>query len=499
MSTSSIAPIPGCISCSSRETPARWRTDSERAASALRASVEAPSILREALQERGGLPVFGANGVAVAQDRLVDAVEAHVVRPEHRSAAVDRESIAVDPDDVDVVGTCGHAFLENLRAFVHHHVIAALEDLLVAHVAALDAAARGVLDDELLDEGIGRGIALLVVAIEAGAGLLAVAAHLADAVEDVAVALTRAQPIELRLAIAPAHVEPREIGHREVPHRKSEVVEHLVDLPGQGAFLEQEERLAHAFREHAVADEAVAHADQHRHLADLLAELLRGREDLGVRFLAAHVLDELHDVRGTEEVHAHHVPGSMRRRSDLVDVEVGRVRGEYRAGLRDRIELAEDLLLDSHLLEHRLDDHVGVREIAKIERGLEESQAPIHFFLLEAAASDAVRVVLAYRREAAIERILRGFHDGDRNARVGEAHGDAAAHGSRADHARRLDLAYRRIGGKAGDLGHLALGEEHVALRARLRRIHEGHEKVALELHALVERLLARRAHRLDR
>ena len=48
-------------------------------------------------------------------------------------------------------------------------------------------------------------------------------------------------------------------------------------------------------------------------------------------------------------------------------------------------------------------------------------------------------------------------------------HGDAAAHGAEADHARAADGPQRLARGEAGHLARLALGEEHVAQRARFR------------------------------
>src|SRR5439155_13863132 len=73
--------------------------------------------------------------------------------------------------------------------------------------------------------------------------------------------------------------------------------------------------------EHAVADEAVADADEHRHLSDAPAHGHR-RRDRGLRRLgAAHDLEEPHDVGGGEEVHADDALGPRGRPGDRVDVE----------------------------------------------------------------------------------------------------------------------------------------------------------------------------------
>src|SRR6185369_554312 len=114
---------------------------------------------------------------------------AHGVRVEHGAAAMDGEAVAVDVDDVDIAGPEREAFLQDLGALVDEGVDAALEDLLVADRAALDAPLLGGLRDERFDLGIRhRRAAALLVAIPAGARLLAEAAHLADAVGDGGVA-----------------------------------------------------------------------------------------------------------------------------------------------------------------------------------------------------------------------------------------------------------------------------------------------------------------------
>ena len=52
--------------------------------------------------------------------------------------------------------------------------------------------------------------------------------------------------------------------------------------------------------------------------------------------------------------------GRVRDGGDLVDVERRRVGREDRAGLHHRVELAEDVLLDGHVLERGFDDDVAV-------------------------------------------------------------------------------------------------------------------------------------------
>ena len=63
----------------------------------------------------------------------------------------------------------------------------------------------------------------------------------------------------------------------------------------------------------------------------------------------------------------------------------------------------------------------------------------------------------------------------------------------------RLDRQGRGVIGHVGDLPHLTFGEEHMALRLRLRRAEQFHEGGALALGALVERQLDGVLHRLER
>jgi hypothetical protein len=56
---------------------------------------------------------------------------------------------------------------------------------------------------------------------------------------------------------------------------------------------------------------------------------------------------------------------------DLVDVEIGGVGGEDGVGPGDGVELGEDGLLHVHVLEHRLDDEVGMGKRAEIRGDLQ--------------------------------------------------------------------------------------------------------------------------------
>src|SRR5439155_26804050 len=74
------------------------------------------------------------------------------------------------------------------------------------------------------------------------------------------------------LANAPAYIEPRHVAHEIESHGKAEALQRAVHLPGRRAFFEQEIAFAAVDGEDAVADEAVAVAGQHRHLAQRFGE-----------------------------------------------------------------------------------------------------------------------------------------------------------------------------------------------------------------------------------
>ena len=398
----------------------------------------------------------------------------------HRAAAVDRPAVAVDPDDVDVGRPDRDALLQNLRALVDHRVEAALEDLVAADLALVDALGGAEVGDDLLDLRVGRrGAGFRVVDVVAAAVLLAAPAGFAEDLADVAGG---------RLLLVPADVEAGEIAHRERAHREAEVVQDAVHVVILGALQDDALRLLLALEEDPVADEAAADADQDRHLADLLGDRHRGVDHVLRRLLAAHDLQEAHDVGRREEVHADHVLGAAGGGRDLVHVERRGVRGQDGARLHDPVEAREDLLLEVHVLEHGLDHQVAVGEGLAVGHAVEQVHAPVDLFHRHAAAAGGALVVLADDAEAVVDPALLRLDDRHADAAVGEVHRDAAAHRAAAEDADLLDLPQRGVARHVGHLGRLALGEEVVALGDRLLAGHQLPEQLALVVERLVER-----------
>ena len=125
------------------------------------------------------------------------------------------------------------------------------------------------------------------------------------------------------------------------------------------------------------------------------------------RLCATHDLEQLHDVRGAEEMRADHVRGRRRERPRCDRRRASRCwsRGSRR-GFIDLVELAEHLLLDAHVFEHGLDHDVRLRDVRVGERRLEQRHARVELVRGQLALLD-----LTLRRR-------RGFARCPRRARV---------------------------------------------------------------------------------
>ena len=137
---------------------------------------------------------------------------------------------------------------------------------------------------------------------------------------------------------------------------------------------------------HAVADEAVADARQHRRLAQRPRELHGGRDRRG----------EVCRVRTTSssgitfagEKKCRPITSAGRAVADAISsmssVEV--LVASTAPRLRDPIELRKTLFFRSMLLDGRLDDHVGIGKLAVVDRAVDQRHA-----LAPCLAADAGR------------------------------------------------------------------------------------------------------------
>src|SRR5204862_5515716 len=91
----------------------------------------------------------------------------------HGPTAPDRETVAVDPDHIDIACTPGDPLLEYAGSLIDHRIDQPLDDLFLADHPALDTDPRGSRHDQRLDLAVrARCTRARLVEIEALAGLL---------------------------------------------------------------------------------------------------------------------------------------------------------------------------------------------------------------------------------------------------------------------------------------------------------------------------------------
>ena len=108
-------------------------------------------------------------------------------------------------------------------------------------------------------------------------------------------------------------------------------------------------------------DEAGPVADDDPDLAEALREGQRRHQHVEAGARSAHDFEQPHDVRRAEEMQADHRLGTRRGAGDPVDVERRGVGREDAARLGDRVDLAEDALLEREILEDGFDHQIRVR------------------------------------------------------------------------------------------------------------------------------------------
>ncbi|MNM80049.1 hypothetical protein D3C81_919990 [compost metagenome] len=298
------------------------------------------------------------------------------------------------------------------------------------------------------------------------------------------------------LAHQVADVDAGQVVHGEHAHGQAQAGEHLIHLGWRGAFKHQAVGFAGIGFEHAVADEAEAHAGNHRRLADPASQFESGGQHVRRGLAGIDHFQQAHDVGWTEEVQADDVLGPAGHAGDLVDIQRRGVGGEDGARLAHPVEGAEHLLLDFQFLEDRLDHQVGVGQVGVIEGAGEQVHALANLLGAQLAALQAARVVLVDPFQPAIQGIALAFQDGHRDAGVEEVHGDAAAHGAGADHRDLPDRAQLGGGVDTRHLAGLALGDEYMTQGGRLKRFLGLPEQRLLASQAILERQHAGGFHR---
>ena len=227
-----------------------------------------------------------------------------------------------------------------------------------------------------------------------------------------------------------ADVDPHEVLELEGAHAKAGGAHDRVDGLDVGhALLQELERLE--------AEGPVAAVDQEPGAVggvdDLLAHRPPGRagdlERLGRGVDAGDDLDEAHDGRGVEEVHADHAPGVGRRAGDRGDRDRGGVGREHGAR-RDLAQGREELALELEALGRGLDDEPRLRQVGQLGRGRDLARLALQA-ALRPPALEAVGDLL----QAALARLGHGVVQQRARARRGRELRDPGAHGPGADDA----------------------------------------------------------------
>src|SRR3954466_2926776 len=235
-------------------------------------------------------------------------VQSNSIRVEHRATAITRKTITIDIHNIDITGPQRDAFLQDFRAFIDQGENAALKNLLIGDWTSFDTGLLGCFDDQFLDNRIGNRIAVAgLVPKPARTSLLPETAQFANLIGYFGIAQMPGPSGRLTLADVPAHIEPCQITDTERAHGKAKILNDFVHLLWRSAFFEQKPSLAEIAVQHAVADEAVAHASDDADLFDGLRQLHGAGQHFFGCFVGAYDFEQLHDVGRAEKTQAQHI------------------------------------------------------------------------------------------------------------------------------------------------------------------------------------------------
>mmetsp|Transcript_130660 Transcript_130660/g.419028 ORF Transcript_130660/g.419028 Transcript_130660/m.419028 type:complete len:342 (+) Transcript_130660:390-1415(+) len=338
----------------------------------------------------GGVSLLGLRRVDL--QALQHLRQAHVVlREKHGTALRRREAVAEDVDDVDIRGALGEALLQDSEALVDEGEEQALDDLLIGDLASLVALGLTDLRDLRDDLGVHHLVAALVDEDAAACGadlgvgrLLAEAVVLAEPIHELVgthVGLCLLIHISGCLALLPEELLAHQVAQAHRSHGHAELFGNTLHLLDRGTLLDNLLGFRSVGSDHAVADEAIAIADEHGLLAQQLAHGHACSDGLFAGLCSAHILEKLHDVGWREKVRAHATGGVLECGGDLVDIEAACVRAYQSTRLRVLVQFQEHLLLQGHDLGDGLNDEIAVGEVLKLEGWLDECNVVLGLLL----------------------------------------------------------------------------------------------------------------------
>src|ERR1700739_264269 len=134
---------------------------------------EALAFFGQTLEQRRGLPELSVLFMEFA-DAIVNFFQSDRVRIPHWAAAVRREAVAGEINDVDIDSAQRIAFFQNTRAFVNQGIDQAINNFFFGNCMLLHAGFRRPLAHVFFHRGIKNGAAIFIILVPACAGLLAV-------------------------------------------------------------------------------------------------------------------------------------------------------------------------------------------------------------------------------------------------------------------------------------------------------------------------------------
>ena len=139
-------------------------------------------------------------------------------------------------------------------------------------------------------------------------------------------------------------------------------------------------------RQHAIADETVAHTNHHAGFTQAFGQIQNRRDDVLRSFLGANNFQQGHYIGRTEEMHPEHILRPRCHRRNGIYIEGGGVGGKDGAGLGEPVEIPENRLLHIHFLENRLDHQISRANRFDIYRSGDAGHPGRHIGIREATA-----------------------------------------------------------------------------------------------------------------
>lgn len=192
--------------------------------------------------------------------------------------------------------------------------------------------------------------------------------------------------------------------------------------------------------QHAVADETETVARDHADLAHALAQcqgcIKHRRSGLG----AAYDLQQLHDVRRTEEVQAQDLLRAASGSGYGVDIQRRGIAGQNRFRFEQTVEFAEDFLLQLEVFVDRFDNQINIADRRVIGSRRYPCNARIRLGLIDPPLTHVVGVSVSHAGQRLLKHLRIVIDPLHRHPGAGQAHDNATAHGARTNHGGALNI-----------------------------------------------------------